>query len=76
VWGHGKGDFSRDDPDDPDVYGLSFTFLPRRLIGACVKAGLETWTYPNVDRFIHRESRRLKIRARVVRAASPKHLNC
>ena len=76
VHGHGKGDFSRDDdPDDPDVWGLSLTYLPRRLIEACVKAGLAGWAYPNVDRFIHREARRLKIPARVVREAEPKHLN-
>ena len=75
VWGHGRGTFDRGDPDNPDVWGLSLTFLPRRLIEACVRAGLETWTYPNVDRFIHRECRRLKIPAWVVRDARPVHLN-
>ena len=74
-WGDGEGDFSRADPDDPDVWGLSLTFLPRKLIEACVKAGLETWAYPNVDRFIHREARRMRIKAWVVRDASPLHMN-
>lgn len=75
VWGHGRGDFSRDDPDDPDVFGFCFTYLPRRLVDACVKSGLAGWRYPHVDRLTSRRARALRIPVRVVRGATPKHVN-
>jgi hypothetical protein len=75
VWGHGKGQFTRDDPDDPDVFGFSFTYLPRKLLEATIKAGLSEWTYPNVDRLTRRTATQLRLPVRVVRGASPKHLN-
>jgi hypothetical protein len=75
VWGHGRGGFSRDDPDDPDTYGFSFTYLPRRLVEACIRAGLHEWAYPHVDARARQVSQRMGLAVRVVRAASPKHLN-
>jgi hypothetical protein len=75
VWGHGRGAFTRDDPDDPDVFGLSFTYLPQQLVEASVRAGLAGWAYPDVDRKIRQASKRLGMTVRVVRAASPTHLN-
>ncbi len=76
VWGHGKGRFTnRDDPDDPDMFGFSFTYLPRVLIEAVIAAGMTQWTYPNVDRLTHQTAKEQGIGARTVRGASPKHLN-
>jgi hypothetical protein len=76
IWGHGKGNFTQEDTDEPDRYGLSFTYLPRKLIENCIKNGLETWAYPTMDVRIAQQSRKLKLPVRVVRDASPKHLNC
>jgi hypothetical protein len=75
VWGHGRGVFSQEDTDDPDLFTFGFTYLPRALIGACIKAGMTRWTYPNVDRKVCDQARTLGIPARVVRGASPKHLH-
>ena len=75
VWGHGRGDFSTEDPDDPDLFGFSFTYLPRKLIEASIKAGLPEWSYPNVDRMTRKTAQQMKLPVRVVRQATPKHLN-
>lgn len=76
VHGHGKGSFSHhNDPDEVDHFGLSFTYLPRRLITACTDAGMDTWTYPHVDAEMRKVARKLRIPGHVVRDASPKHLN-
>ena len=75
TWGHGTGTFSRDDPDEPDVWGLSFTYLPRPAVDAAVRAGLHNWRYPHVDVRIRQTARKAGITARTLRGATPKHLN-
>lgn len=75
AWAHGQGGYSQDDPDEPDVWTFSFTYLPRRLLEAAVKTGLATWTFPGVDRRMHRLARELGIGARTCRAAAPRHLH-
>jgi hypothetical protein len=75
IWGHGQTRFSRDDPDDVDMFGFSFTYLPRRLVEACISEGMAEWAYPHVDEYTRRRARALGIRGRVVRAATPKHMN-
>jgi len=76
VWGHGNGGFFHDqDPDECDYFGLSFTYLPAQLITDCMRHGMDSWTYPHVDTQIRRRAAALKMTARVVRQASPKHLN-
>jgi hypothetical protein len=76
VWGHGRdGLFTRTDHDDPDAFGFGFTYLPRRLVLACIKAGMDDWEYPGVDRKAAATARRLHLPVRIVRDASPKHLN-
>jgi len=75
VWGHGRDHFTRTDTDDPNMFGFSFTYLPARLIRSCLRHGLADWTYPNVDANTRARARALGISVRVVREASPKHLN-
>lgn len=75
IWGHGWRRFSRDDPEQVDMFGFSFTYLPRRLVEACIAEGLADWTYPHVDEYTRRRARALGLGVRVVRAASPKHMN-
>lgn len=75
VWGHGAGRFSRDDPDEPDLFGFSFTYLPAALVRSCIVHGMKTWAYPDVDANTRARARALGLPVRVVRGAAPKHLN-
>jgi hypothetical protein len=75
VWGHGRGDFSQEDTDDPDLFTFSFTYLPLRLIETCIRAGMAGWHYPHVAERMRVESQRMGMVVRVVRAAAPKHMN-
>jgi hypothetical protein len=77
VWGHGTGGhFTQDDTDDNlDTFTFCYTYLPRRLMEACLTSGLTEWTYPGVDgKFCH-QARTIGTPVNVVRSASPKHLN-
>ena len=76
VWGHGVNSrFSAKDPSRPDCFTFCYTYLPRRLIESCIKAGLEEWMYPGVDKHVSRVAREIGISIRVVRSCQPKHLN-
>lgn len=76
VWGHGRANtFTQRDLEHPDCFGFGFTYLPRELIEASLDAGLEDWGYPGVDARVGDVGRKLKIPVRVVRGASPKHIN-
>jgi hypothetical protein len=77
VWGHGTGGrFSQHDTDEHlDMFTFSFTYLPRKLLDACITAGLDTWTYPGVDTKFCDEARALGMPVHIVRSARPKHLN-
>ncbi len=72
VWSHGRGQFTQQDVDDPDLFGFSFTYLPRRLIEG---AGLDRLTYPGVDRQVMSVAQKMRIPVRLVRGARPVHLN-
>ena len=70
VWAH------RPDLHDPPVmFSFGFTFLPARLIEGAIKAGLEKWHYPNVDRGMWETARDMGVPVRVVRDCHPRHLN-
>ena len=87
VWGHRKPapegmtpqqiiEFWQTDIDDPDWFTFCFTYLPKSLIEAAVKAGMKNWHYPNVDKNMHELAKKLGYRVRVVRGdCSPKHIN-
>jgi hypothetical protein len=76
VWGHGLRKFSQDDdPDAPGIFTFCFTYLPERLIIACVTAGLKTWTYPLVDQRVSKVARGLRLKTHTVRGCAPVHLN-
>jgi hypothetical protein len=75
IWGHGRGRFTRDDVDDVDMFGFSFTYLPRRLVLDCIEHGLASWAYPHVDERTRGRCHALRIGVKVLRNASPKHLN-
>lgn len=73
VWGHGRGEFTQEDVDDPDRFSFCFTYLPAVLIGKCT--GLPEWEFPHVDREVARVARENGIPIRVVDGCSPKHVN-
>jgi hypothetical protein len=77
VWGHGRnGRYSQEDTgEDLDTFSLCYTYLPRKLIEACIEHGLPAWTYPHVDRNVCTQARSLKMPVNLVRGANPKHLN-
>lgn len=77
VWGHGSnGQYSQADHDDGlDMFTFCYTYLPRKLIEACIEQGLDEWTYPAVDRTVCKVARSIGMPVHVVRDAKPKHLN-
>jgi hypothetical protein len=73
VWAHGRsGRLSAQDCDNPDRFTFCFTYLPRALIQGCE---LAAWAYPDVDRKISAAAVAGGLRIKVVREASPKHMN-
>jgi hypothetical protein len=90
VWGHREVLTDRDPPlsneearkiwqsdiDDPTMFTFNFTYLPRRLIEACIRSDMATWVFPHVDEYTWQEAREAKIPVRVVRrGCAPKHLH-
>jgi hypothetical protein len=88
VWGHRKAipdgitdpqeimRLWQQDVDDPDYWTFCFTYLPRALMEAAIKAGLRTWHYPNVDKNMHELAKAKGFKVRVVRGdCFPKHIN-
>jgi len=78
AWGHCRnGVFTQDDygPEDPDFFCFNFTYLPRALVEACIKAGLRSWMFPTVDKEVSRVFRRSGIPVRVVKDCTPKHMH-
>jgi hypothetical protein len=75
TWGHWTGQPGQGPCPDPEWFSLSFTYLPERLVAACLRAGLRKWTFPVVDSRISETARAAGIPARVVDQAAPKHLH-
>jgi hypothetical protein len=75
VWGHWDREMTQDMVASPRRFSFCFTYLPRQLIGACIKAGLEGWTFPHVDRLVSAEAERAHIGCEVVPGCSPRHLH-
>jgi hypothetical protein len=61
--------------DSPDTFSFCFTYLPRRLLEACMPIGMSSWTYPQVDYNVTKAAQRLEIPMRVVENCNPKHMN-
>lgn len=77
VWGHWKAGAgpTQEFIERPDRYGFGFTYLPRALLEHAIAAGLEDWTFPNVDVKMADVARARRIRARTVDGCHPKHLH-
>lgn len=77
TWGHGlhAEGLTQTDHDNPDFFSFCFTYLPRAVIEACIKAGMDRWAFPHVDEQAQVQAGKLGIPVRVVRSAHPVHLN-
>jgi hypothetical protein len=75
VYGHGRGLFTQEDIDDPNMFSFSFTYLPRTLIQGMIDAGAEDWYYPVVDLSTWELAKRLGVKVRVARDCQPKHMH-
>ena len=76
VWGHwcGAGP-SQELCLAPSRWSFGFTYLPRRLLYAAHRAGLQKWAFPGVDLRMSQTARNTGIPARVVQECQPKHLH-
>lgn len=76
VWGHWHAEASQDLSacDPPLFFTFSLTYLPRRLIEACDRAGLARWAFPSCDAQVSRTAKTAGIPAHVVYGAAPKHV--
>ena len=74
VWAHWRGQASQNLTFDPDFFCFNFTYLPRRLLEACGKKGMRSWSFPTVDTRVARVARETGIPVRVARC-TPKHMN-
>ena len=75
TWAHRNGEPSQDDVDNPTVFSFCFTYLPRALLTACHQEGMAKWTFPTCDSKTTDVAAKMRIPVRVVRGASPTHLN-
>jgi hypothetical protein len=75
VWGHWNRDPGQDITGPWRRFSFCFTYLPRRLIDASLKAGLESWSFPHVDERVSNTAERENIPVRLVEGCSPKHLH-
>jgi hypothetical protein len=81
VWGHMTGmppEQGQDDLGDEHPgyrFSFCFTYLPRELVAAAIRAGLRQWQYPHCDEKVHQLAARMTMPVRLVRGATPKHLN-
>lgn len=75
TWGHGRGQLTRENVPDPDIFGFSFTYLPRALLESCEQVGMRGWCYPRVDVKVRQRASAIGIKAYTVPGCFPKHLN-
>jgi hypothetical protein len=73
VWGHWDKEMSQDECAAPRRFSFGLTYLPQRLIGSCIRAGLEEWSFPHVDRLVAAQAVKDHVPVRVVNGCSPKH---
>lgn len=75
AWGHYRDRPSQERCVDPRRFGFSFTYLPRCLLAACVRAGLRRWAFPTCDTRVSATAARIGVAVRVVESATPTHMH-
>jgi hypothetical protein len=74
-WGHWDDAPTQDLVGNVRRFSFCFTYLPRDLIGRCIRNGLEQWTFPHVDRMVSLQAQAAKTEIVVVEGCTPKHLH-
>jgi hypothetical protein len=74
-WAHHRGQPSQEHCPDPLYFSFSFTYLPRKLLAACVRAGMRRWTFPTCDARVSATAKDSHVPVRVVENCQPKHLH-
>ena len=74
-WSHWDDAPTQDPVDNVRRFSFCFTYLPRDLIGRCIRNGLEQWTFPHVDRMVSLQAQQAKTEIVVVEGCTPKHLH-
>lgn len=75
TWGHWRDQRSQEWCEDPQWFAFNFTYLPRKVMEAAIKAGLKQWQFPNVDMNVSRAARAAGVPVRVVKDCAPKHMH-
>jgi hypothetical protein len=75
VWGHWDTERTQGQVDRVRRFSFGFTYLPRQLIGDCIRAGLEGWTFPHVDEMVSGQAVKSGTEVRLVEGCTPKHLH-
>ena len=80
VWAHRKfgtpfDEWRKNRTGDIDTASFCFTYLPAKLIEACISGGMASWEFPSVDMQVFTTARRIGTHFKVVPNCNPKHLN-
>lgn len=75
TWAHWAIAASQDIEPAPLWFSFCFTYLPRKLITACARAGLASWAYPTCDQRVSQCAQSARIPAKIAANCWPKHLH-
>jgi hypothetical protein len=77
VWGHWDRTAgpSQQSCPEPTFFSFGFTYIPRRVIDQAATMGLDTWTFPGVDRKMSLAAAAARVPVRVADGCQPKHLH-
>lgn len=75
VWAHWDKKASQELDYEARYFSFCFTYLPRRLITAAVRRGLNGWEFPSVDSSVSATARAAGIPCRVVWTCRPVHMH-
>jgi hypothetical protein len=75
VWGHWTAEASQEIEDQAWWFTFCFTYLPRVLIEAAIRAGLRSWRYPTCDRKVCETYQTSGLPVHIVKNCFPKHMN-
>lgn len=75
IWGHWAREPGQKMTRAPWRFSFCFTYVPRAVIEQALEDGLESWTFPWVDREMSCAARAAAVRVSVVPNCTPKHIH-
>jgi hypothetical protein len=76
IWGHGHDVYGPNLDDGPTTrFSFGYTYLPGALLDKCIEKGMKEWVYPDVDRSVSKVAADMGLTVRLLKEATPKHLN-